>query len=113
MVTRGELWWVDFGDPVGSAPGYQRPAVIVSSDRFNNSRINTATIVPVYSNLSYAQHAGNVFLPAAITGLDRDSIANVTQIGTLDRQQILRYAGLLPPSLMAQLDTGLRLALGL
>jgi mRNA interferase MazF len=113
VVTRGEVWWVDFGDPVGSAPGYQRPGIIVSADRFNNSKIDTVTIVPMYSNLKHAQHAGNVFLAASATGLDRDSVANVTGIGALDRLQMTRYVGLLPPSLMAQLDTGLRLALGL
>ena len=112
-MRRCELWWVDLGDPVGSSPGYERPSVIVSSDRFNYSKLNTVIVVPLYSNLDYAQHAGNVLLAALVTGLDRDSVANVTQVGAVDRQQLLRLVGIVPPSLMAQLDSGIRLVLGL
>jgi mRNA interferase MazF len=111
-VRRGELWWVDLGSPVGSAPGYERPSVIVSADRFNKSQLNTVIVVPLYSNLDYARHAGNVLLTTLVTGLDRDSVANVTQLGSVDRQQLLRQVGAVPPSLMAQLDDGLRLVLG-
>ena len=93
---RGELWWLDFGEPVGSTPGRQRPAVIVSSDRFNRSAIGTVIVVPLYSNMNHARHPGNVVLRAADTGLHTDSVANVSQVGSVDRSQILHRIGAVP-----------------
>ena len=113
MVSRGEIWWLDLGVPVGSAPGYLRPGVIVSSNRYNRSRISTVIVVPLYSNAAYARHPGNVILAAHDTGLDRDSVANITQVSAVDRQQLGQRIGAVPPSLMAQLDDSLRLALAL
>lgn len=113
MVKRGELWWLDYGEPVGSAPGFERPAVIVSADAFNRSAINTIITVPLYSNLGHARHAGNVLLRAVDTGLAVDSVANVSQLGAVDRQSIIRRIGAVPPSLMRDIDAGLRLALQL
>jgi mRNA interferase MazF len=112
-VTRGEIWWSDLGLPIGSAPGYTRPTVIISADRFNRSGVSTVTVVPLYSNLRLAIHPGNVLLPALDTGLDCDSVANVTQIASIDRSQVSGLVGVVPPSLMAQLDSGIRLVLGL
>ena len=112
-MRRGELWWLDLGEPVGSAPGYERPCVIASSDRFNRSKLNTVTVVLIYSNLRLARHPGNVLLRTSETGLDRDSVANVTQIGTVDRQQLSRNIGFLSTLLMRQIDAGLRLTLDL
>ena len=112
-MRRGELWWADLGEPVGSAPGYERPCVIVSDDRFNASRIDSVIVVSLYSNLKYARHPGNVLLRVSDTGLDRDSVANVIQVGAVDRQQLIQPVGAVSPVLMAQIDTGLRLALHL
>ena len=113
MTSRGEIWWLDLGTPVGSAPGYLRPGVIVSSDRFNGSRINTVIIVPIYSNPAYTRQPGNVALTALETGLDRDSVANITQVSAIDRQQLGDRIGAVAPSTMSKIDDGLRLALGL
>lgn len=113
MVKRGEIWWVDLGVPIGSAPGYERPCVIVSSDRFNSTKLNTIIVTSVFSNMQHARHAGNVILPAPITGLARDSVANVTQTGAIDRQLLIRQIGTVPLSLMRDIDAGLRLALQL
>jgi mRNA interferase MazF len=112
-VKRGEIWWTNFGDPIGSAPGLHRPSIIVSADTMNRSQIATVIVVPLYSNSTYARHPGNVMLPAQQTGLHLDSVANVSQVGSIDRSQLLRNVGTLPPSLMAKIDTGLRLALDL
>ena len=51
MVARGEVWWIDFGEPVGSEPAYLRPALIVSSDRFNRSRIATVIVSAITGDL--------------------------------------------------------------
>jgi mRNA interferase MazF len=112
-VRRGEIWWAELSDPVGSEPGFSRPVIIVSADRFNESAIATISVVYIYSNLALNRHAGNVLLTSRDTGLNRDSIANVTQIGTIDKQQARSRIGAVPPSQMVMIDAGLRLALQL
>jgi mRNA interferase MazF len=113
LVTRGEIWWAELDDPIGSVPGFSRPVIIVSADHFNTTSIATITVVFIYSNLTLSRHPGNLLLASRDTGLDRDSVANVSQIGTIDKQQARYRMGAMPPSLMARLDDGLRLALQL
>jgi mRNA interferase MazF len=113
MVSRGELWWVDFGEPDGSAPGYRRPAVVVSSDRFNLSRLATVVVAAVTSNLRLAQAPGNVALTAAGSGLPKDSVVNVSQLLTVDRRLLDEQAGVLSPAQVRAVDDGLRLVLSL
>lgn len=113
MVNRGELWWVDFGEPAGSEPGYRRPAAVVSSDRFNRSRIAAVIVAAVTSNLRLAQAPGNVLLPSKSTGLDRNSVVNVSQLLTVDRSMLSERIGTINAGHRRSLDDGLRLVLGL
>ncbi|MGA8207021.1 MAG: type II toxin-antitoxin system PemK/MazF family toxin [Candidatus Dormiibacterota bacterium] len=113
MVARGEVWWVDFGVPLGSEPGKRRPAVVVSDDRFNRSRLNTVTAVALTSNVRLGASPGNVSLPRGAAGLDRPSVVNVTQMATLDRQRLISRSGTLTRADVARVDDGLRLALRL
>jgi mRNA interferase MazF len=112
-VRRGEIWWVDFGTPRGSEPGYYRPAIIVSSNDFNVTALRTVMIVPVYSNMKLGVRPGNVTIPAQGTGLAHASVANVTQVFAADRTYLDNKIGNVPAGLMSLLDDGLRLALSL
>lgn len=112
-MTRGEVWWADFGEPVGSAPGYRRPAVVVSSDRFNRSRIATLVVAAVTSNMRLADAPGNVGLPTNAAGLPKSSVVNVSQLLTIDRAMLDSRIGTLEPAQVRAVDRGLRLALGL
>ena len=85
-ISRGEIWWADLSDPIGSEPGFRRPIVIVQGDALNRSRINTVICVPLTSNLLWAEAPGNVVLKAKTTGLPKDSVANVSQIVTIDKK---------------------------
>lgn len=111
MIGRGQVWWTDFGDPRGSAPVLRRPAVVVQSDRFNQSRLRTVIVVAVTSNQRLAAMPGNVGLPAELTGLAEDSVVNVTQVATVDRADLVEQIGTLPPALLEQVDRGLALVL--
>ena len=113
MVARGEVWWVDFGARLGSEPARRRPAVVVSDDRFNRSRLSTVTVVAVTSNTKLARRPGNVALARGAAGLGRPSVVNVTQVATVDRQRLVSRSGNLAPALVRRLDDGLRLALHL
>jgi mRNA interferase MazF len=113
VVERGSVWWTDLPDPRGSEPGYRRPVLVVSSDAFNRSRLQTIIAVVLTSNLSLVSAPGNVLIPARASGLPKDSVANVTQVLTLDRTFLRDPAAKLPPWLLQQVDGGLRLVLAL
>jgi len=108
---RGQVWWVDLGEPRGSAPAYRRPVVIVSSDRFNRSRIRTVIISAITSNVALGSAPGNVALPAGAAGLDRDSVVNISQLLTIDKGALDGHVGEVPSAALRQIDDGLRLAL--
>lgn len=111
MILKGELYWVDFGAIVSSAPAKRRPAVVVQGDEYNRSRLATVVVAAVTSNTALAGYPGNVFLPAVLTGLPRDSVVNVTALATIDRRDLDERIGALPAHVVADIDDGLRLVL--
>ena len=112
-VSRGDVWWAELPEPIGSGPGYRRPVLVVQSDAFNRSRLGTVMAVMLTGNLRLLDAPGNVLVPARATGLPRDSVANVTQVATLDRGVLTERIGRLPANTLAQVADGLRLALDL
>lgn len=112
MIARGEVWWADLPEPSGSAPGFRRPIVVVQGDAFNHSRISTVVCVPLTSNLRWADAPGNVLLPAGLTGLPKDSVANVSQIVTLDRGSLTERVGRLPDAKLELVLFGVDVVLG-
>jgi mRNA interferase MazF len=113
VVERGQIWWANLGEPAGSEPGFPRPLLIVQDDAFNRSRIRTVIAVVLTSNLRLVEAPGNVLIPARAAGLPRDSVANVSQVVTIDRDFLTEPAGRLRGDLLKSVDTGLRLVLGL
>ena len=113
VVQRREVWWADFDDPRGSEPGFRRPILIAQADSFNRSRLRTVLGVVLTSNTRLLDAPGNVLVPARTSGLPKDSVANVTQIVTLDEDFLSERTGRIPPKLMARIDAGLRLVLDL
>lgn len=112
-MRRGEIWWAEFGAPVGSEPAYERPVLIVQSDRWNLTRLRTVITLGFTANLAAARYDGNVALDAAATALPQDSVVNVTQIAAIDRARLVRKVGELSSAAMEQVDDGLRLVLDL
>jgi mRNA interferase MazF len=110
-MHRGEIWWANLPDPIGSEPGYRRPVLVVQEDTFNQSRIQTVIVVAITSNVPLAEAPGNVFLPHTVSGLPRDSVANVSQILTLDKGFLTERLGALPNGLQEAVDEGLRMIL--
>ena len=95
VIAQGEVWWADLGDPAGSEPGFRRPVVVVQGDAFNASSLRTVVCVALTSNTRWADAPGNVLLTARATGLPKPSVANVSQLVTLDRTALTERAG--PP----------------
>lgn len=113
MIQRGEIWWANLPDPIASEPGYRRSVLVVQSNDFNRSQIATVMAVVIASNLNLAQAPGNVLLPRKATGLSKDSVANISQVITIDKSFLTKKIGALPAHILEQLENGLRLVLAL
>jgi mRNA interferase MazF len=111
-VRRGETWWADLSELVRSSPGFRRPVVIVQGDAMNRSRIATAICVPLTSNLAWADAPGNVLLSPEMTGLSRDSVANVSQIITIDKGTLTEQVGKIPEAKVDLILRGIDIVLG-
>ena len=112
VISQGHVYWADPPDPTGSGPGFRRPVVVVQGDTLNRSRIRSAVCVPLTSNLVWADAPGNVVLPAKTTGLPKDSVANTSQIVTLDRDLITEEVGKLAKRQLELILTGIDIVLG-
>ena len=111
-LHQGEVWWADLPAPSGSAPGFRRPVVVVQGDSLNRSRIATAVCVVLTSNLHWAKAPGNVLLSAATTGLPKDSVANASQIVTIDKGLLSERVGKLPTRTFSLIMGGIDIVLG-
>ena len=112
-MKRGEIWWASLPAPAGSGPGFRRPVLVVQANPFNESRIRTAVVAVITSNLGLAEVGGNVRLGRSESSLARPSVVNVSQIVTLDKEQLTQRIRALHPATMHRVDEGLRLVLGL
>jgi len=112
-MKRGEIWWATLDEPVGSEPGYRRPVVIVSSNEFNQSRINTVIVAIVTSNLRLADAPGNFSISKKESGLSKESVINVSQVLTLDKSFLSKKSGKLSSKKVLFLNEGLRLTLSI
>lgn len=112
VISQGDVCWAELDEPAGSAPGFRRPVVIVQGDALNRSKLATVVCVALTSNLKWAEAPGNVLLPARSTGLPKDSVANVTQLVTLDRGSLTDRSGRLSRKQLALVLSGIDVILG-
>ena len=112
VIAQGDVWWADLPAPAGSGPGFRRPVVVIQGDALNRSRISTVVCVPLTSNLRWAAAPGNLLLAARLTGLPKNSVANVSQVIALDRGLLTRHVGKLPRAKLEVLFSGIDVILG-
>jgi mRNA interferase MazF len=112
VIAQGEVWWADLGEPTGSEPGFWRPVLVVQGEAFNRSSLPTVVCVALTSNLRWGDAPGNVRLSARATGLPKDSVANVSQLVTLDREDLTERAGRLSAANLGLVLTGIDIVLG-
>ncbi len=97
---------------MGSGPGFRRPVVVLQGNALNRSKVATIVCVPLTSNLKWAQAPGNLLLTAGESGLAKDSVANVSQLLTVDRALLRERAGKVTPEQLQHLFAGIDLVLG-
>ncbi len=112
-MTRGEIWWVDFGIPFGSENGYKRPALIIQNDEFNSSRIRTVVVIPFSTNLDLSEAPGNVFLEKRATGLTKDSVLVTSLIASIDQTRLAGKISNVDKRTFGEIEDGIRILLGM
>jgi mRNA interferase MazF len=112
VIAQGHVYWANLPDPTGSGPGFRGPVIVVQGDSLNRSRVRTVVCVPLTSNLAWSDAPGNVNLPARTTGLPKDSVANTSQIVTLDRDLLADEVGKLSKRQIESILSGIDIILG-
>jgi mRNA interferase MazF len=112
-MIRGELWWVDYGIPYGSEPGYRRPVIIMQNDFFNNSKINTTVVIPLTANLLLADVPGNILLNKKDTRLNKDSVILISQMGVIDKERLIEKISKINSEIMKKLENNIAFILGI
>jgi len=112
-MTRGELWWADFGIPFGSEPGYKRPVLIIQNDFFNNSKINTTIVVPLTTNLILADAPGNILITRHESKLKKDSVITISQIEVIDRKRLIEKITKINKTIIEKIENNLLFILGI
>lgn len=108
MIRRGEIWWADFGEPKGSEPGYRHPALVLQRDEVNASALSTVVVCALTSNRHLASAPGNMLLSRKATRLPRATVANASQVATLNKADLVERVGVLPRDVMSRVEEGLR-----
>lgn len=111
VIEQGEIYWIDLGDPSGSSPGYRHPHVVIQNNIFNQSRINTVVICVITSNLKRAEAPGNVLLDEGEGNLPKQSVVNVSQIFTVDKNDLEEKIGKLSNKRVKEILAGVQLVL--
>jgi mRNA interferase MazF len=110
-IRQGDVFWVDFGEPGGSGPGFRHPYVVLQNNVFNASRLNTVVLCALTSNVERAKAPGNVLLRKGEGNLPKDSVVNITQILTIDKSDLVEKIGSLSPRRIDQIIEGVELLL--
>ena len=109
VIRQGDVFWVDLGEPSGSEPGYRHPHVVIQNNIFNRSRINTVVACAITSNLRRADSPGNVRLNLGEANLPKSSVVNISQIYTVEKQDLVEYIGSLSQNRIREVLDGVRL----
>ncbi len=111
VIRQGDIYWLNFGVPRGSAPGYRHPHVVVQNNLLNRSGIHTAIVCAMTSNLRRADSPGNVLLNQGEANLPEPTVANVTQIMTVDKSDLVGKIGTISSQRVREILEGIQLVL--
>ena len=109
VINQGNIFWIDFGEPNGSGPGYRHPHVVIQNNIFNRSRINTVVVCALTSNLDRANAPGNVLLSRGESNLPKESVVNISQIFTVNKSELSEKIGTLSKERFYQILEGIKL----
>ncbi len=108
-IEQGDIYWIDFGEPSGSEPGYRHPHIVIQNNLFNASKINTVVVCALTSNLKRAQAPGNVLLNKGEANLPRKSVVNISQIYTVNKVDLAEKIGKVSEKRFNEILEGIKL----
>ncbi|MBN2352384.1 MAG: type II toxin-antitoxin system PemK/MazF family toxin [Spirochaetales bacterium] len=108
-MNRGEIWWASLDEPRGSSPGFRRPVLVVQADAFNHSKIGTVLCAIITSNVRLADAPGNIFISSKDSGLPKDSVINISQIVTLNKEDLTDFVKKVRTVVMRDVENGIRI----
>jgi mRNA interferase MazF len=111
VISQGDLYWLDLGEPKGSEPGYRHPFVVIQNDAFNKSKIGTAVLCALTSNLKLASAPGNVMLNKGEGNLPKSSVVNISQVMTVDKADLTEKIGQLSKKRVEEIISGFEILL--
>ena len=108
-MIKGEIWWANLPqNPYGSEPGKRRPVLIIQNDAINRSNIRTVICTVITSNINQAQVPGNILLEKSISGLEKTSVVNFSQILTIDKSRFMEQVSMLPKNYISKINESIR-----
>jgi len=110
-MLRGEIWWANLPPPKGSKPAKRRPVLIIQGDSFNRSKISTIICAAITSNIELSSLPGNMMLEKSVSGLDKPSVVNFSQITTLDKTDLTEQVSMLPKPMLDKVNNCLKILL--
>ncbi len=109
VINQGDVYWIRFGGPTGSEPGFRHPHVVIQNNLFNRSRIYTVVVCSLTSNIKRSKAPGNVTLRKGEANLPKKSVVNITQIFTVNKSDLSEKIGTLSKKRITQILDGVRL----
>lgn len=109
VIEQGEIYWVNLDEPGGSEPGYRHPHIVIQNNVFNASRINTVVVCSLTSNLKRGLSPGNVTLNKGEANLPKKSVVNITQIYTVNKDDLAERIGKITKSKFKEILLGIHL----
>jgi mRNA interferase MazF len=106
VISQGDIFWLDLGEPEGSEPGYRHPFVVIQNDAFNMSKISTVVVCTITSNVKLASAPGNVSLTKGEANLPKSSVVNISQVMTVDKGDLKEKTGQLSKKRIEEIVAG-------
>jgi mRNA interferase MazF len=111
VIRQGDVYWIDLGQPSGSGPGFLHPHVVIQNDVYNQSRLQTVVVCGITSSFRQAGIPGNVSLDPGEANLPKPSVVNVSQLFTVDKEDLIEKVGALSPERIQEVLDGVYLLL--
>lgn len=111
LIWRGEVYYVDLGQPVGHEPAFRRPAVVVSVDILNNGPGGLVVVVPI-TTVGYGLRS-HVELEPEGSGLGHTSYARCDQLRVVSVERLSSRQAIIGPDQMQSINQALRFVLDL
>jgi len=110
IIKQGDIFWLKLRTPKGSKPGFRHPHIVVQNDVFNASRINTAVVCALTTNLKRSQAPGNITLNKGEANLTKKSVVNISQIFTVNKSELIEKIGSLSSKRTNEITEGIKLS---